>query len=197
MEAHTFLKKGVQKQRKRKSMKDIIASGIKKAFKELHENDRYIFGYHTDEECSDETRKLHEVCINHHLANYLEKYLLQEVEISKNESIYFDIEFNREGQNPKYVNKKIYRPDIIVHNRKSDSEKLNILIVECKKEGSIKSKIIEDMDKIEKFMTDKTYQYQFGLHVIYGDIIKGLFFFKEEDCNDKIFHLKINYPENI
>ena len=103
--------------------------------------------------------------------------------IRLNETIFIDIEFNREGVNLKNTkingeNKSI-RPDIIIHNRKTGHEKVNLLVVECKKKGAAKDDIEKDRQKILALMGDEKYEYSFGLQVIYGrDGVKGKLFFK-------------------
>ncbi|MDD5727077.1 MAG: hypothetical protein PHV59_00805 [Victivallales bacterium] len=103
-------------------MIDEIQKGIESAFKELLERDGDLF-----------VRDSHEVCINSKLRDYLEQYLFGVFDYKNNE-LYTDIEFNREGDNPKKnINGELVRPDIIIHNRKSGADKNNILVVECKK----------------------------------------------------------------
>jgi hypothetical protein len=82
-------------------------------------------------------------CVNHRLANHLEKEIIPV--LGTNEAIFVDIEFNREGMD--FKNTKIHgedkrvRPDMIVHNRKTGPEKINFLVVECKKQGALKMKL--------------------------------------------------------
>lgn len=121
-------------------------------------------------------RKLHEVCINHRLAYYLEnniyRFLNKHYFNNKSELIYVDIEFNKRGTEQKkvtislsdnYVATKTIRPDIIVHNRKDGDEKRNILIVEAKK-GKITK---HDKWKVKRLITDVSYKYTYGLTVSY------------------------------
>jgi len=163
------------------SLKELIIKGINLACIDLKKYDGALFECPIEPESEVDARKLHEVCINHRFSNHLEKYLTEDLEKEIVEKIYFDIEFNREGEKPKYVKGKLYRPDIIVHNRKSGEEKKNILIVECKKADASCSDIENDRSKIVDFMTDEKYLYQYGLQIIYGEPIKSYFFFKEDD----------------
>ncbi|MGZ8224499.1 MAG: hypothetical protein ACXW0H_05660, partial [Methylobacter sp.] len=116
-------------------------------------------------------RKLHEVCINHKLANHLERHLLTDFKLKYATPLFFDLEFNKEGKNEKSINHsgcdKVVRPDIIFHNRKSGKDKRNILIVECKKAGASKEDIEKDVTKINTLMKDEKYAYQYGLKVSY------------------------------
>jgi hypothetical protein len=71
------------------------------------------------------------------------------------------------------------RPNIIIHNRKTGCQKLNVLVVECKKEGVPEKEIEDDEKKIRAFMEDTRYEYRFGLQVIYGrNGVWGKLFFK-------------------
>ena len=67
--------------------------------------------------------------------------------------MFVDIEFNREGITFKKVavdgqDEKV-RPDIIVHNRMSNGNKFNLLVVECKKNGADDADIQWDVKKIK------------------------------------------------
>ena len=100
--------------------------------------------------------------------------------------MFADIEFNREGVNFKALpidgdERKIVRPDVIIHNRKTGPEKRNFLVVECKKQGASLYDIEYDREKIRAFMEDQKYEYSFGLQVVYGPYgVKGTLFFKEQ-----------------
>lgn len=75
---------------------------------------------------------------------------------------------------------KRVRPDIIIHNRKSGDRKRNFLIVECKKDSASNDKKDEDVKKIEAFLTDERYKYQFGLQTVYSNqSITGKLFYLE------------------
>jgi len=151
-------------------MKEQITQAIRAALSDLREKDGHLFNCPIEDLDDYDARKLHEVCINHQLSNHLEFHLLGLFE--DGESLFFDIEFNREGGDHKtiYLNNSeaVVRPDIIFHNRKSGDDKRNILIVECKKEGSSHGDISNDKDKIEAFIQNDKYSYEFGLQVIYG-----------------------------
>jgi len=157
-----------------------IKKAIHSAFEELLKNDGCLFKCQTEEYPENNPRKLHEVCINHKLANYLERFILQ-----SNTNLYVDIEFNREGINKKSVEindeTKIVRPDIIVHNRESDEKKYNLLVVECKKNDATKDKIEDDKEKLKKFIEDDKFQYKYGLQVLYdkNKISGHLYYLKE------------------
>ena len=164
-------------------MKHQIKQAVLRAFSRLKSDDGSLFDCKIEEEFGYDSRKLHEVCINHKLAIYLEDEIIQI--ISDADHKYFvDIEFNREGINKKKIivcngEELVVRPDIIIHNRKSSEQKENFLIVECKKNGASCSEIEDDQKKIRAFMENDKYKYFFGLQVVYGkDEIKGTLFCK-------------------
>ena len=99
------------------------------------------------------------------------------------ETIFVDIEFNREDVDFKNVEinseDKRVRPDIIIHNKKTDPEKLNFLVVKCKKWNASTKDIEDDCQKIRALMENERYEYSFGLQVLYGsDGVRGTLFFK-------------------
>lgn len=149
-----------------------IKNAIKSAFAKLLEQDGSIFKCPIEQNADYDSRKLHEVCINHHLALHLSEYILPILE-QNGEKYFTDIEFNREGINYKNImikgQKKLVRPDIIIHNRKSKDLKNNFLIVECKKATASTLDIQADIEKIKAFLADEKYLYSFGLQVIYGN----------------------------
>lgn len=164
-------------------MKDKMISIINKAVEKLLKKDGCLFGCRIEEFYEYDARKLHEVCINHKLANHLQHFFFELYKERKDE-IFVDIEFNREGVNKKEceVNGVVsfVRPDIIIHNRKSGDEKENILIVECKKDPVHLDAIKEDKDRIKYFIQNKKYEYQFGLQVIYhSDKVEATLFYKD------------------
>jgi hypothetical protein len=162
---------------------------VLKAFSTLKKDDGFLFDCEIEEEFGYDSRKLHEVCINHKLAIYFENEILPIIGAS-DQKYFVDIEFNREGINKKKLIKfngeeLVVRPDIIIHNRKSGEQKKNILIVECKKKkkGARLPEIEEDKKKIRAFMQNDKYRYSFGLQVVYGkDEIKGTLFYKNGEA---------------
>lgn len=118
-------------------MKEQVRDGVLRSFGRLVNEDGHLFDCPIEEHSSCHVRKLHEVCVNHRLANHLEKEIIPVLMLE--ETIFVDIEFNREGVDLKNVGingeDKIVRPDIIIHNRKTGPDKLNFLVVECKKRG--------------------------------------------------------------
>ena len=174
-------------------MIDRVENAIREAFKKLKECDGNLFECPIEEGAEYDSRKLHEVCINHKLAIYLEEYLLPEI-VNGNEIFYTDIEFNREGidfKNLQYDGQDHrVRPDIIIHNRKSGARKRNFLVVECKKDFASDDKKEADVRKILAFLTDQRYEYKFGLQTIYSkQAITAKLFFVE---NDQIKYRAIN-----
>lgn len=124
-------------------------------------------------------RKLHEVCINHRLAVYLEKY------VNDNNFHYYnvDIEYNRYYKNQKHVETGLYqgivRPDIIIHKRVKHSNIQHLLVIEAKK-------TINDSDdekKIKSLMEDHHYNYKYGAKIIYNNLdnLKIDFFYHGKD----------------
>jgi len=162
-------------------MKDQVRDAVRRSFAQLLREDGYLFDCPIEEGSLYDARKLHEVCINHRLANHLEDEVLPI--LSSKKKMFVDIEFNREGVNYKksQINgeEKRVRPDIIIHNRRTGKEKTNFLVVECKKKGTSQKDIDIDRSRICALMDDEKYEYSFGLQVIYGkDRIKGVLFFK-------------------
>lgn len=161
-------------------MKDQVRGGVLRSFIRLVTEDGYLFDCPIEGDSSYDARKLHEVCINHRLANLLEEEVAP---VFRLEGIFVDIEFNREGVGPKEVsnngkNRRV-RPDIIIHNRKTGPEKQNFLVVECKKQGAPQEDLEEDGRKICDLMKNERYEYWFGLLVVYGrDWVRGTLFFK-------------------
>lgn len=161
--------------------KDEVRDSILRSFSRLIGEDGPLFDYLTEEPSTYDARELHEVCINHRLALHFEKEIIPKLKL--NDAIFVDLEFNREGTDPKSARiageDKIIRPDIIIHNRKTGREKVNFLIVECKKQNASKQEIEEDRRKIKALMEDKNYEYSFGLQVIYKrDGPMGKLFFR-------------------
>jgi len=166
-------------------MKDELIEAVYNSFLRLKENDGSLFDCPIEKDTGYNARKLHEVCINHKLANYLEEFIFPILK-GEDEAYFVDIEFNREGLNFKKLdikdNEKLVRPDIIIHNRKSGEEKNNFLIIECKKVGVSIQEIEKDKSKIESFLRDDKYRYKFGLQVIYGkNKIEGIIYTIEDN----------------
>jgi hypothetical protein len=162
-------------------MTNLVHARVLYALTQLLEEDGALFECPIEAHAPYDARKLHEVCVNHRLANHLETALLPVLKID--ERLFVDIEFNREGVDFKQIrmNGKDHtvRPDIIIHNRKTGSQKRNVLVVECKKQGAHARDIEDDQKKIHAFMEDTRYEYWFGLQVIYGqDGVCGELFFK-------------------
>lgn len=111
-------------------------------------------------------RKLHEVCINHRLALYLESNL---EDIDKSDYS-VDIEYNRNFDLVKRARRTpeeeeiIVRPDIIIHKRANNNlEIANYLVIEAKKGESS----AEDKDKIERLLLDARFKFKYGLTISY------------------------------
>ncbi len=165
-------------------MKDKLKIAVRKCLALLKQNDGILFECEIEQVSHYDARKLHEVCINHRLANHFQDQVLPILpNLGVTEEMFVDIEFNREGGNYKMLEvdgrDRLVRPDIIIHNRKSDHHRKNFLVVECKHEKSLSEEINQDKNKIRTFLNDKRYGYSFGLQVIYGKRgIKGALFFR-------------------
>lgn len=164
-------------------MKDYLISALQKALERLLQEDGSLFECPIEETPCYDPRKLHEICINHKLANHIEREILP---LFGNEKIFVDIEFNREGINFKNIKidgkTELVRPDIIVHNRRSGNEKRNILVVECKKKGISEEDVDWDKKKLKAMMEDDRYLYSYGFQILYDkEQIEGTLFFKFND----------------
>lgn len=149
------------------------------SLRDLLSEDGKLFNLPVGESASGQARKLHEVCINHKLAEKLARHILSNERYS---GLYVDIEFNKEGASEKLVlirrRKAQVRPDIIIHNRLSGSQKINLLVVECKIKGASAKTLSRDRTKIRALMRDSKFEYQFGLQVVYGNSgVSGTFFY--------------------
>jgi hypothetical protein len=120
------------------TMKDLVHTQVLCALRQLVEEDGALFDCPIEEHAFYDARKLHEVCVNHRLANHLAAALLPA--LRSDERLFVDIEFNREGVDFKHIRinseDRTVRPDIIIHNRKTGSQKRNVLAVECKQPSS-------------------------------------------------------------
>src|SRR6266536_3481223 len=105
-----------------------LKSAVAHSLAELLDHDGMLFNAPIEKHASYDARKLHEVCINHKLAEYLAAKILPLVK--RDESLFVDIEFNREGVDFKNVeigeNIDTVRPDIIIHNRRSGTRKFTL-----------------------------------------------------------------------
>jgi hypothetical protein len=149
-------------------IKIIISDSLKK----LIEYDSDIFNMNIEIEMAQEVsesakrlnRKLHETCISHRLAHYLEN----ELEDTDYEDYCVDIEYNRFYGNLKILNtvegQLSVRPDIIIHSRLNTTyDPQHLLVIEAKKEAIT----THDINKIKGFISDNNYNYVFGMTVSY------------------------------
>jgi|WetSurMetagenome_2_1015567.scaffolds.fasta_scaffold214760_2 hypothetical protein len=169
--------------------KNKIIEIIKLSLNELKEKDSILLNVNNNSRSS----KLHEICINHKLTNYLEKYFkIEDIKFMSDK--YFDIEFNKNGNDPKKIDNKECRPDIILHNRKYNKDKINFLIIECKKSSASSDAKKKDKTRIIKFMKDVNLEYNYGLQVIYDNkFLKFILFSKNngEVIEDPVGLIKI------
>ena len=178
---------------------DDIRKAVIRALEGLLRTDGALFLCPVEVDSDYDVRKLHEVCINHQLANHLQRQLIPILPCP--DSFFVDIEFNREGINYKGTmidgQEELVRPDIIVHNRKSGNTKDNVLVVECKKTGAYSGDVEYDRKKIVALMTDETYDYRFGLQVQYGvTMIKAVFFSRPQGALEEE-HLVVPLNPNL
>ena len=161
-----------------------LKNDILNCFDLLINQDGNLFECPLEVDAPYDERKLHEVCINHRLAKHFENVIAPKL---NSEKYYVDIEFNREGINFKKLEyngqEDRVRPDIIIHNRRSGDKKKNFLVIECKKEDAPESDKRKDLAKLEAFITDQKYQYEFGLQVIYGrQQVRGTLIYKDKEA---------------
>jgi len=114
-------------------------------------------------------RKIHETTINHWFSVYLEQLVEDFGIIDYN----IDLEYNRFGNNKKFVEieisdeAKVVRPDILVHKRlRLDEVKPHFLVIEAKKEALIK----KDIKHVKGFMSDASYKYKYGCLISYYEL---------------------------
>ena len=167
---------------------------LKKSIRDLEINDSDLISIDEDSivieyipEKIKYERKLHEVCINHRLAVYLDRHLREEA----GNHYCVDIEYNRYYKNQKAVKTADFdsnvRPDIIVHKRMDRTAPQHLLVIEAKKDRVDQY----DEKKIRALMKDERYQYLYGARIVYKDCkkIKIDFYYKIKDeiKNKKLF----------
>lgn len=179
---------------------DFIKEIISNSLRLLIDKDSDIFNMDLNIEMAQEisanakklNRKLHETCINHRFAHYLEI----ELEETDYEDYNVDIEYNRFYGNLKILNtiegQLSVRPDIIIHTRVNNNfQPQHLLVVEAKKEAISD----HDINKIKGFISDNNYNYVFGLTVTYcsdeRNVLATLYYFNgTEIINENIIEEK-------
>jgi len=129
-------------------------------------------------------RALHEICINHRLAFYIETLIVKHL---KTNEYKVDIEYNRLYNKSKVVymlnKEEKVRPDIIIHKRTIELGIQHLMIIEVKKD------CFDDYDitKVQAFMNDSRYQYVFGVVVNYNEFnpIKARLYYKQNNDIEK------------
>lgn len=115
------------------------------------------------------SKKLHEVCISHQLASYIEKFLRDNEVID--DSFYVDIEYNKNLQITKSNNGSNIRPDIIVHKRGINDH--NLIVIELKKNNYLGRNHINLKNDIKKIRdlcdVNGIYKYKYGFMLIAND----------------------------
>jgi len=103
-----------------------------------------------------------EECINHKLAQYIEKIIREKVCVELN-GIDVDVEYNKYDHDPKkMMGQTPIRPDIIVHRRQSGNAD-NYLAIEAKKLYSSR----HDRLKINHLVTSNYFNYSLGCLISY------------------------------
>jgi hypothetical protein len=82
-------------------MKDFVHVRVLEALRQLVQEDGALFECPIEEQASYDARKLHEVCVNHRLANHLEAAIFPVLRI--NERLFVDMEFNWEGMDFNHI----------------------------------------------------------------------------------------------
>ncbi len=169
---------------------DNISVVLNNAIASLLQEDGILFECDAYSQDGYDSRKLHEVCINHRLAIHIERHISPVIMCDN--KIYVDIEFNKEGTNIKKLvgSINVVRPDIIIHNRKSGNDKHNILVIECKKKGATSRELEDDKENVLALMSDDKYKYIYGSQIIYSkNDVKCLIYYKHNNdilCKDFI-----------
>ena len=101
-----------------------------------------------------------EECINHKLAQYIEKHTKEILRELAHISV--DVEYNKYKDETKMIGQIPIRPDILVHKRQSGNSS-NYLALEAKKDYSSKY----DKDKIENLISCGDYNYSLGCVISY------------------------------
>ena len=173
-----------------------LLEAILKSVKKLQHHDGALFGLPIEDGASEDSRKLHEVCINHKLAEHLGAQILPLLGNCQN--MFVDIEFNREGINFKSTTiegeQLMVRPDIIIHNRKSNGEKFNFLVVECKKSNASSEELERDLKKLKALMDNPVYNYNFGLQVVYDVAVVTVKMLYKQDgsIKEEIYNVSVS-----
>jgi hypothetical protein len=88
-------------------------------------------------------------------------YFCNEMKGSDLDSYDIDMEYNKNGTDPKSINNKKIKPDLIVHKRGSNND--NLLVVEFK--YGLRKNVTEDSKKL-KGLTDSAGQYKYKIGVL-------------------------------
>ncbi|RZF53057.1 hypothetical protein EXE30_07975 [Acinetobacter halotolerans] len=88
-------------------------------------------------------------------------YLHQQLE--KDGAVALDSEYTKHAKNPKLLNERIIRPDLVIHQRGHDIH--NLVVIECKRRAGYQSKKAKsDIDKLKKLTTQGFgYGYRVGV----------------------------------
>jgi hypothetical protein len=121
-----------------------IQEAVEKAVRFLLKNDLFLLSNDSDE-----------WSISHKFAEHLQQEFLD---------WHVDVEYNRDKDQVKTLDKEKIRPDIIVHIRNTDS---NLLVIEVKKSNNLGS-VELDRERLKKFTSRQgKHKYQFGLLVTF------------------------------
>lgn len=153
---------------------DILNEQINQTLNELYFNDYDLL-----------VRKVDERCISHRFAHYFENKFE-----SKYPNYFFDIEYQRDGENPKYYSSQYARPDFMIHRR--NCNKHNLVIFELKPFWSTSISCQPDYRKLEAFTSneilqcrdgcERCYRYSYGVHIVLNKLTTN-----NRSCTVKIF----------
>ena len=123
-----------------------------------------------------------EECINHKLAQYLERSL-QKKKLLNGQNV--DIEYNKyKDDEKKSSDGRNIRPDILAHERRSGNRN-NLIVIEAKKNYNNKA----DRDKVVDLMDSESFNYQVGAVISYLPKRKHMKIEFYEGGTWNIFHL--------
>lgn len=145
---------------------DYLILNIKEAIGELYQEDRYLI-HHGIGKCN--TSHVSEVGIVFRLGIYLNRRI---VDWLKSNEYSLDIEYNRDGDNVKWIpndtgTTENIRPDLIIHKRGTNDA--NILVIEFKTwwNEHLNEAVNKDRNKLKKLTkTTGHFHYKYGLFIM-------------------------------
>lgn len=150
---------------------EYVKESIDSAVKRLYEEDYQLFSYDS---------KFPIICertLAFRLGHYLqEKFYGYNV----------DCEYNRHADDPKCIDGKRIYPDIIIHNRGSDSD--NLVWIEVKKGNNLKNAYL-DKRRLKYVTGNSMYRYEYGFFIaLFEDKSKTYIeYYKSGEHRDKYY----------